>query len=296
MEWIILGVLCAIATSLIIVISKTKMYDHESIEYATSVRVIAFFFTLPLIAYYFLKIKTISQYEVILIYVGSLLNTIAYWLTFKSVKHIDIDKISPFLNLEVVFVFLFGYLFFLEMPSTLGIIGISLILISILAIEYKTKVNFRSFIRNPNILKYTTIIFLSTLYYALFKILSRYVLHYQQINFIEFIVLLNIFNAFNSILLVSLVEHTTPITFFKKLFVKDITSIGVGLLTLIQILTEYSAYSLTTNSAYVSAIKMLYVIFSIFIAQIVYKEKYSKDIYAISSISLLGAILIIVGR
>ncbi|GEM_PF-5049054 len=294
MEWIILGMLCAITTSLIIVLSKTKMYDHESIEYATSIRLIVFILTLPLVIYYFLKIKTISQHEVILVYVGSLLNTIAYWLTFKAVKHTDIDKISPFLNLEVVFVFLFGYLFFSEMPSLTGIIGILLIFLSILAIEYKTKINFRSFIRNPNILKYTSIICLSTLYYALFKILSRYVLHYQQINFIEFIVLLNIFNAFNSMLLVSLVENVTPIAFLKKLFVKDVTSLGIGLLTLVQILTEYSAYSLTTNSAYVSAIKMLYVIFSIFIAQIVYKEKFSRDIYAISSISFLGALLIII--
>ena len=293
MEWILLSILCAIVTSLIIVLSKPQMYNHESLEFAASTRLWVLIFSIPLFAYFFNILMKISASEIELIYISSLVDSLAYWLTFKSVKHIPIERISPFLYLEVVFVFLFGIAFFKEVPSTLGIMGILVVLLSILLIQYKTNVGFRALLRNAHLLKYTTIILLSTVYYALFKILSRYILHYKNINFIQFVILLNLFNVINSLMLIYVVEKYPPTLFLRKFFLKDKITALIGFFILLQIITEYGAYLLASDAAYVSAIKMLYVVFSIFLASIFYKEKYPLVIYLIAILSFIGVGMII---
>ncbi len=295
MEWIILSFLTAITISVIVVMSKKHIYDHESIEYSTSIRIFTALLTLPFLFYYIIYIKKTSIYEIGIIYIASIINMIAFWLFFKSIKHMDIHKVSPLLNLETIFIFLFALLLFNETPTVLSLVGIALLITSIFLIEYRQKPGFRNTMKNLLTSRYVLVVIISVIYYSLFKILSRYLLYYQKINFFDFFIFLNIFNAINGILLVSLVETISPLTFFRKYFVKSKIVFLISLLTLLQILTEYAAYVLTPNVAYVASIRMLYVVFAMYLANILLGEKYPNTIYLLSIIAFIGAVFIITG-
>ncbi|NPA38596.1 MAG: DMT family transporter [Candidatus Nanohaloarchaeota archaeon] len=286
MIWVILALLSAIIVSVLIYLSKKEIQRHESIEYATTMRFWMFALSLPLLVLANTYITTKALY---LLYLASWFNVLGYWFLFKSVKHMDLSVVSPFLNLEVLFILLFAWVFYGESLSFLSLIGLFILLSGLLCLETTRKNIFKG-IKKMFKEKYHWVVVLSSLFYALFKVISRYVLKYENIDLWFYLVITNFFVIINFFIAVYVIEKLNPFYVLKSK-IKSINNLPLLVaLNFSQMVNEYAAYKIAPKAVFVSALKSTYTFFSELWDFISRKNKSYKKLI-ISGIVVMGAII-----
>ncbi len=287
MLWIIFTVASALIVSTLIYLSKKEIQRHESIEYATTLRFWMFVLSLPFLLF---MSYDFNLSAIFLMYLASWFNVFGYWFLFKSVKHMDLSLVSPFLNLEVLFVLVFAWWFYGESLSILSIVGLVLLVGGLMSLE----VSKRNLLKPVKLIfseKYHGVVVLSALFYALFKVISRYVLKYQGVDLWQYLFLTNLFVVINFLIAIRVVEGFNPFHVLK-VKIEHIHNLPILVaLNFSQMITEYAAYKLAPRAVFVSALKSTYTLFNQFFAWKLKKRKKKIRNVVVSVIVLIGAIM-----
>lgn len=287
MLWVILAISSALIVSTLIYLSKKEIQRHESIEYATTLRFWMFILSFPFL---FLMNYDFNIVAIVLMYIASWFNVFGYWFLFKSVKHMDLSLVSPFLNLEIVFVLTLAWWFYGESLSILSVFGLVLLVGGLMSLEISRK----NFLRPIKLLfndKYHSIVVLSALFYALFKVISRYVLKYQSVDLWQYLFLTNLFVVINFMIVIKVVENLNPFHVLK-VKIENIHNLPILVaLNFSQMVTEYAAYKIAPKAVFVSALKSTYTLFNQFFAWKLKKRKKKIKNVVVSVVVLIGTIM-----
>ena len=285
--WYIFALGSAIFSTLSALIEKKSLLKVHAMEFSCALAILNFIFSLPLI---FLADFNIPPFVLAVMYISSIIGTIAFLFIAKAVRHLDISLVSPLLNLNPAILAVFAYLLLGERITQLQLTGIFLIMAGAYIVEINwQKHNLFEPIKSIFRSKHTLFILFSCTLYAFSSICDKFVLSY--VNPFTYILVVQFFIAINFIILIN--------TFYGGF--KDISTgyhlagkwiFLVALFTVTYRLLQAWAVSLTLVSL-VIPIKRLSTLFSTLAGGKIFHEKGTKRKAIACIIMLIGAYLII---
>jgi drug/metabolite transporter (DMT)-like permease len=126
-EWVIFALLSAILTSIASIAEKKTLFRQHALEFATTVAIYNFILSIPF--WFLADWSSLSLGTVGLIYLTSLIGSIAFLLVTKSLRHIAISITSPFLVLEPLFVAILAAIILGEKITFMHVTGMMIIII-----------------------------------------------------------------------------------------------------------------------------------------------------------------------
>ncbi len=120
------GVVASIFLAFAGIASKEALKNEHSLDFSLVANALGLLLILPLALFISLQVPRDMMG---LIYVGALFGSIANYLTFKSLRHMDISVVMPLMNLTVIFTLIFGALILHELPHPVALLGIAFIII-----------------------------------------------------------------------------------------------------------------------------------------------------------------------
>ena len=126
MDWFVLTLLAAVLLGLKNVLAKKILFEEHACEFMTTFSILTFLFSL----FFITKMDfNISGWVVLLIYLKSVILCFAWLFQTKALRHMDISRLAPLLNLSPVFLVVLSAIFLSEIPSLLQFGGIALIIV-----------------------------------------------------------------------------------------------------------------------------------------------------------------------
>lgn len=132
MEWYVLVLVSAFLLGISQIWKKGALIKEHTLEFLSAYSVVIILVSLVLLP--LVKFDFSSAYF-ILIYIKSLILSIAAFTFFRLLRHYDLSEVSPLQNISPVFLLIFSFLLLSERPSSINIVGVFLIVISAYVIE-----------------------------------------------------------------------------------------------------------------------------------------------------------------
>lgn len=210
MSWFIYAGLCALLVSLAALVEKRVLRNEHSLEFATLLSLIIAVLSIPVL--FSGTFPAISLQWLGILYVASILSSLAYVLLTKAIKHLDISFVSPFLLLGPVLSTFSAYVFIGEKITAFQGWGIALILLGGFLLE-KKEFNF-----NPGKSKYVLLILAALALYSITVLVDKTVVSTTDIPIAQYLALMQIFVAINILIIRFIHQRNTYSLFagFKK--------------------------------------------------------------------------------
>ena len=200
LPWYVFALLGAFFISIASVLEKKVLHHIEPLHFSGSTILVSGILSLPFL--YFVSWSTFTPYTIFLLYLISLLATISFVLVAVSLKKMEVGEQSLVLSIAPVVTALFAYVALGEALSTTATIGMVLIVLGLLLLEYKT---IRTMMRPHHALSKKVIAILltiiSVIFYALGGVLDRVVLSGGTVRALDFIVIAQVFMLLNFLIL-----------------------------------------------------------------------------------------------
>jgi len=274
----------SVLTGLAVVLEKNMLKTDYASAYSASAAVLIALVSLVFLP--FLKIN-ITLEDLVLIYIISLLSTIAYLLTARTYRHGAISAASPLnATLPALFTVILAFVFLHEVLTVVQYIGIGITILAAYLILFPKRKN-KDFESN----RYKRLIMISALLTAVSWLIFKYIL--SSADVIEFVVIYQIFIALNMVVYMNfkyggIKEIFTNSNVYKKELA------AIVLLTIGYRITYYAAVA----SAPVSLVSPLYntiiVIIAVFFGSLIFKEGKLTNKVLLAALILLGAFLMII--
>ncbi len=197
MDWFSFALLSAVFTAVITVLEKKQTAKQHSLEFSSAYSVINVLVSLPLLLF----LAPVSLEAVALIFVSSVLGTIAFWFWIKSLRRGDLSIVSPLVNLNPVILVILAYFFLGESLNRSQLGGIMLILIGSYMLESRSHQRMLDPFRKIAKASYAPYVILSVILYAVAAIFDKIILY--KTSPISYLVLLQIFMAIEFLFLIS---------------------------------------------------------------------------------------------
>ncbi len=197
MDWLSFALLSAVFTAVITFLEKKQTAKQHSLEFSSAYSVINVLISLPLLLF----LSPTSLEAVALIFVSSMLGTVALWFWIKSLRRGDLSVVSPLINLNPVVVAILAYVFLGESLTRPQLGGITLILIGSYMLESRSHQRMLDPFRKIARAGYAPYVILSVILYAVAAIFDKIILY--KTSPISYLVLLQIFMAIEFLFLIS---------------------------------------------------------------------------------------------
>jgi uncharacterized membrane protein len=239
-----------------------------------------------------LLVKPLNVITVLLTYLVSLIATLGILYVAKAYKHTEISLLSPLDNLKPAFVALISFFFLGEILKIQQIVGISILVISAYLLE--SDHHFSNLIAPlKHILKskYPLYFLFATLLFAISSIIEKYIINSNAINIYTLFFLVWVFIAVNfNIIHISSYGFKDTIECFKQ--TKSL-SILVALFSIFANILVYKSLSLA-NVSLVMSFLTISTFLIVLLGGKFFNEKYLYFRIIVSTIMLVGAILVII--
>jgi|CXWL01.1.fsa_nt_gi drug/metabolite transporter (DMT)-like permease len=200
LPWYVFALLGAFFISVASVLEKKVLLHAEPLHFSGSTILVSGILSIPFL--YFVSWSSFTAYSIGLLYLISLLATISFVLVATSLKKMEAGEQSLILSVTPVVTAIFAYAFLGEALSANATIGMVLIVLGLLLLEYKT---IRGLARPHHALSVKTIAILlttaSVVFYAMGGVLDRMVLSGGTVRALDFIVIAQVFMLMNFLVL-----------------------------------------------------------------------------------------------
>ena len=173
MQWYIFAILAAVLTAASTIVEKKTLLKEHAMEFSTVLAVFNFFIALVLLPYINLNfpLKMLA-----LIYIASVLATIAFLFVAKAVRHMDISIISPLLAFDPAVVVILAFFILRERITYLQLFGILLLTVGSFVLEAENY-NMKKIFTKKFKSNYFYYIFLALILYGFCSILDKFILN-----------------------------------------------------------------------------------------------------------------------
>ncbi len=206
MEWYVFAFACAFVVSLAAITEKRTLIKEHAMEFSTVLAIFNFILSIPLLVFADFSIFYNSIDLLILIYCASLLGSIAFLLIAKSMRHMDISRVSPLLNFSPAVVAVLAFVLLGEKLTLIQIFGIVILMIGAYLLESKNGMKtFSKTMKEFTTSKYIFYIVISFFLYGLSSIIDKYSLGFMTP--VTYLATLQFFIAINFIVMISLFHN-----------------------------------------------------------------------------------------
>ena len=290
MLWFVLAFISAVLSATAAISQKKVLFKLEALEFSFLLSLFNMIFSLPFLFINDLSIITFNT--LLLLYLKTILGTLAFWCVMLAIKNLEISKALPLMVLTPGLVALSAFAFLGESLTSLEISGMLLLLAGTYILESKAKQDilmpFKVFIKSKN---HHYIIFALLLFTAT-SVLDKTLLSRFSLEPPAFIGFQHIFMAFNFSLII-LMTSRQPVKIVRSVS-PDLWLwiIFISLLTVGYRFSQIESFK-DAPVALVLAIKRTSVFFAAIIGGRIFKEKRLLLKAAATIIMIAGAILII---
>jgi len=204
MSWFIFAGIAAVLLSLAIIIEKKTLFKERSMEFAVVLAIFIAILSVPLI--WGLDLSVIPSLVWGLIYVGSLIGSIGFFLVVRINKHMEVSESSPLLSMAPAFTAIFALAFLRESLTLIQTFGLVLLVVGAFVLESRHGKGILYPFKSFSQLKYGKIIVLSLLLYGLGSVMDRLILHNYGIEPRAYLGIVQMFIALN-FLVIAMVFH-----------------------------------------------------------------------------------------
>lgn len=173
--WFLFAFTSAVLSSASSILEKKVLFKEHALQVSAKLSFYCFLISVP----FFIISNQNFSYRLtplVIIAATAVLGGIAFLLVMKSVRHMEISEVSPFIALGPALTALFGFIFLGEILTMTQIIGLSIIVFGIYLLELKNTSNLLSPFKLIFCNKYILFVLLSLLIYGVTDVLSKYVL------------------------------------------------------------------------------------------------------------------------
>ena len=200
MLWFVLAFISAVLSATAAISQKKVLFKLEALEFSFLLSLFNMIFSLPFLFINDLSIITFNT--LLLLYLKTILGTLAFWCVMLAIKNLEISKALPLMVLTPGLVALTAFAFLGESLTSLEISGMLLLLAGTYILESKAKQDilmpFKVFIKSKN---HHYIIFALLLFTAT-SVLDKTLLSRFSLEPPAFIGFQHIFMAFNFSLII----------------------------------------------------------------------------------------------
>lgn len=291
MEWYIFALGCAFLVSISTVIEKKALMKEHAMEFSAVLAIFNLIISLPLLKFADLTIFHNNMNLLILIYMASLLGSVAFLFVAKSLRHMNISVVSPLLNFNPAIVAVLAFVILGEKITSIQLLGIIILMVGAYILESKDgRKNFTRILNEFKTSRYMHYLGLSFLLYGLSSIIDKIVLGF--VTPVTYILVIHFFIAVNFFIMIHIFHNG------MSGIINGIRNAGKIIFLIAVLTTSYRLLqSQAISMAYVSLvipIKKLSTLFATIIGGEVFHEKdiLKKSIACI--VMLIGVYLIII--
>lgn len=200
MVWYLFALGSALFNALSALTEKKSLMKLHAMEFSCALAILNFILSLPLI---FIADLDIPFFVLAVMYLSSIIGTVAFLFIAKAVRHLDISLVSPLLNLNPAVLAVLAYFILNERITSAQLAGIILIMLGAYIVEINwTKHGFLEPVKSMFLSKHKQLVFFSVLLYALSSICDKFVLAY--VSPFTYLLVVQFFIAINFIILINL--------------------------------------------------------------------------------------------
>ena len=202
MTWFTYALISAVLLSATSLLEKKALKVEHAAEFSAVLALMNAIIALPLFFLYGVPDLTVRSFLIIILV--SVLGAIAYLLTARSIRHLDISLSSPFFVLAPGINAFFAFLFLGEALTFIQVLGLLTMLAGSYVLQLKPETKWRDPIKDAYESKYIYLLIVSLFIYSATSLLDRYILTRQGVNPGAYLALVQIFIAMNFIILMTL--------------------------------------------------------------------------------------------
>jgi len=192
MNWLWFALISAFFITIETILEKKVLKKEHSLHFSTTLAIIVTIISLIFLPY--LDFNNINIKNLILLYLVSWITTISFLLITKSIRHMEISTVAPFLALRPFFILISSLLFLKESSTKLQFFGIILVVFGTYVLESK-KHDYLAPIKEIIRSKYIHYVFIALVISGFGATFDRYFL--KNIDLMSYFFLMNLFIAFN---------------------------------------------------------------------------------------------------
>ncbi|MBT5021815.1 EamA family transporter [Candidatus Woesearchaeota archaeon] len=290
MLWIVFTILTAVLAAGHQIIKKKALFKEHAIVFSMNLATIILILSVFLIP--FANFSNIELSHVLIIYLASLLSTVAFYFLAKSLRHKELSAVSPFTNLSPALVAIIAFFLLGETITKLQIGGISLMVVGAYVLNSENiHGHFLEPFKRLNS-KYFLFIIIALTFYALTATIERF-LFLDGVTPFTFLIILHFFIFINFFLLTNIIFHQ-HIGAMKESFKRSgFWLILSGVVTIVTRGTHVYAVSLAPAVALVIGVKRISTLLSTIIGGEIFHEKGLGRKIVACIIMLVGAYLLL---
>ncbi|MEK7608743.1 MAG: EamA family transporter [Patescibacteria group bacterium] len=289
MNLIIFGLTSALLSSIGIVIEKKVLNRSHSMELSSSLALVNLLLSLPL--FLFIDRTHLTFQSLALVYLVSLIASIAFLLTARSIRHMELSAASPLLSGGAGLSAVLAFFFLGERLSLAQIGGLVLAICGTYVLETERHQKLFDPFRKLFASKYARYIAISLSLYGISSLLDRMILSRYSLLPFEYIAIVHLFIAANFFVATHIFGGGI------RSVVQEFKDVGWLIIPLALItVTQRIAYAETVRVAYLgiaSAIKRLSGLFTTIIGGELFHESHLVRKTIAASIVVAGSILVV---
>lgn len=199
MSWFWLAFISAVFSAAAAISQKKILFKIEALEFSLLLSILNIIFLIPV--FFFLNYENIFWDKLLILYLKTILEALAFWNVMLAIKNFEISKALPLLALTPGLVAISAFVFIGDSLSQTEVLGILLLILGTYILETKSRhdlfVPFKIFIGS----KKHHYIITALLLFTVTSIMDRLLLHKYNLEPESFLVFQNLFIAFNFILI-----------------------------------------------------------------------------------------------
>ncbi len=284
--WYYLVIISSIFMGASTLLEKKTLKKEHAAAYSSALMIVILPLTLLLLP---LAKFNINLYELLIIYVISVLSTITYVLTARVFRHGNISIASPlFSSLPVVFTVLFAFLFLDEKLSTIQYVSVAALVVASYFMIFGTGKNVqKGYGKN----KYVTILLFDTILMAIGAIFLKY-LFILGVNVFGYFIINEYFMAFN-ILALMILRYGGMNEVIQNIKRYKLPVFSIAVLTIAYRVTNYLAISYAYVSLTSPLRNSINVLITVLIGGIMFGERNLKRKLLLSALIVVAAYTLI---
>lgn len=264
------------------ILEKKVLNTAHATAYSAAFTIIILPFSLLFLPFANFKI---SAYQLLLIYLVSLISTITYVLSARAYRHGNISVASPlFSSLPPMFTVIFAFLFINEHLSGLQYIAIAVLIVASYFMMFDTGKNIQDGYHRG---KFATILILDSILMAAGTVLMKYIFNIE-VNIFAYMIIAEYFIALNLVIYMvfrygGLKEIVSNIKQYK------IPIITIAILTTLYRVTYYLAALPVSISIVYPLRNSVYIVITVIIGGIIFGERKLALKAILSAVILVAA-------
>jgi len=201
-QWYVFAIISAIFLGIAEILRKKALLKEHAMEFAAVYKIFELAIIIFLIPFVGVHLR-ISAETFILVYAISLIGTLAYLISTKSLRHTPISSVIPLSNIEPLFIVILAFIFLGEQISFLQFAGILALAAGVYALQVDHKLSdFKTPFKKIYESKYTRMFILAVLLTAVGSLGEKYVI--GSTDAITLLFLIYLFTAINFTVLLAM--------------------------------------------------------------------------------------------